>query len=322
MAPLGVSLYTHQGLSYRASVELGVMAEDRGFDSVFVVETVANDAMATVEAIALATRHITIGTGIANVFLRHPALLGAGAVAIDELSEGRMILGLGVSHEHILKAVGITWKNPRAALRETTAWLRKVFAGETVPGTHRAFRPAQHPIPIHLAGLALETATLAGEVADGLMLYVASKERFRQMVERMWRGARQIGRDPREMTVTLLIPTFLSERLNEARQAARAFLGSYLAMPFYDKMFRRSGFAEEAEAFAQALARGDRTGAVASLSDRLLDEVCLVGPASRCQEQLAAFSAAGVQYPILAAQAVNEDYANGVRRILEAFRGH
>jgi alkanesulfonate monooxygenase SsuD/methylene tetrahydromethanopterin reductase-like flavin-dependent oxidoreductase (luciferase family) len=86
MAPLGVSLYTYLGLSYRTSVELGVMAEDQGFDSVFAVETVANDAMATVEAIALATRRITIGTGIANVFLRHPALLGAGA--IDELSGG------------------------------------------------------------------------------------------------------------------------------------------------------------------------------------------------------------------------------------------
>jgi alkanesulfonate monooxygenase SsuD/methylene tetrahydromethanopterin reductase-like flavin-dependent oxidoreductase (luciferase family) len=120
-------------------VELGVMAEDQGFDSVFVVETVTNDAMATVEAIALATRRITIGTGIANILLRRPALLGAGALA--------------------------------------------------------------------------------------------------------------------------------------------------------------------------------------SLSDRLLDEVCLVGPASRYQEQLAAFSAAGVQYPILAAQAVNEDYANAVRRILKAFGG-
>jgi hypothetical protein len=76
---------------------------------------------------------------------------------------------------------------------------------------------------------------------------------------------------------------------------------------------------EETEAFAQALARGDRAGAMASLSDRLLDEVCLMGPASRCQERLAACRAAGVQYPILAAQAVNEDYANAVRRILKAF---
>jgi hypothetical protein len=76
---------------------------------------------------------------------------------------------------------------------------------------------------------------------------------------------------------------------------------------------------EETEAFAQALARGNRAGAMASLSDRLLDEVCLMGPASRCQERLAACRAAGVQYPILEAQAVNEDYANAVRRILKAF---
>jgi luciferase-like monooxygenase len=77
-------LYVYLGLSYRACAELGLRAEERGFDGVFVVETYTTDAMAAVQAIALNTRRITVASGIANVYLRHPVPLGAGAVAIDE----------------------------------------------------------------------------------------------------------------------------------------------------------------------------------------------------------------------------------------------
>ncbi len=320
MAALGVSFYPH-GLSYKAAVALGKLAEDKGFDSVFVVEGgVNNDAMAMAEAVALGTQRIAIGTGIANLYLRHPVTLGAGAVAIDELSDGRFILGIGANNPGMIGALGISWREPRVALRETTDWLRRVFAGRTAPGLRGPFRAAQHPIPIHWAGVALETAELAGELADGLMGYIASKDRFKQVVTRMRRGAQRAGRDPRAVTVSLLIPTFLAEDLGAARAAARRFLAFYASMPLYTKMFRRSGFGDEMEGVAQAVAQGDHERGVACLSDRLLDEVCLVGPLSRCQEHLAAFRAAGLEYPIIAPQAVKEDHATAVRQLIEAFK--
>jgi 5,10-methylenetetrahydromethanopterin reductase len=319
MAALGVSFYPH-GLSYRAAVALGKLAEDRGFDRVFVVEGgTNNDAMAMAEAVALGTQRITIGTGIANLYLRHPALLGAGAVAIDELSDGRFILGIGANNPSMIGALGITWRDPRVALRETTDWLRQVFAGKTAQGLHAPFRPARHPIPIHWAGVALETADLAGELADGLMGYIASKERFKQVVARMQRGARRGGHNPQAVAVSLLIPTFLSEDLHAAREAARRFLSVYASMPLYTKMFRRSGFVDEMEGVAEAVAQGDRERSMACISDRLLDEVCLVGPLSRCQEHLAAFREVGVDEAIIAPQAVKEDHATAIRQLIEAF---
>jgi alkanesulfonate monooxygenase SsuD/methylene tetrahydromethanopterin reductase-like flavin-dependent oxidoreductase (luciferase family) len=319
MDRLGVSFYPH-GLSYKAAMTLGKLAEDRGFDGVFVVEGgVNNDAMAMVQAIALATQRITVGTGIANLYLRHPALLGAGAVAIDELSGGRLILGIGVNHARLIETLGLTWRDPRQALRETTAWLRQVFAGATPPGIHTPFRPAQHTIPIHLAGVALETAELAGEIADGLMLYLASKGRFQELVGRLQRGIQRANRTSHPLTVSLLIPTFLSEDFSAARQAARRFLTLYASIPLYTTMFRRSGFLPEVENITQALDRGDQAGVTAAISDRLMDAVCLVGPRSRCREQLAAFREAGVQYPIVAPQAVQEEHAAAVQRFLETF---
>ena len=321
MEPLGVSLYP-QGLSYTEAARLGALAEEQGFDGIFAVEGgLNNDVMATVQAIAAATRRITVGTGIANLYLRHPALLGAGAVAIDELSGGRLILGIGVNNARAVRALGIAWRDPTEALRDTTAWLRRVFAGEAPEGIRAMLRPAQHRIPIHLAGIAPETADLAGEIADGLMLYLASRTWFRELSGRAATVARRAGRQPQEILVSLLIPTFLHEDLAVAREAARRFLTLYAAMPHYARMFRRSGFEEEAEDVARALDHGGAAAVAAAVSDSLMDAVCLVGPLPRCREQLAAFREAGLTYPILAPQAMrNEQPADAARRFLTTFR--
>ena len=321
MKLLGVSLYP-QGLSYTEAASLGALAEEQGFDGVFAVEGgLNNDVMATVQAIAAATSRITVGTGIANLYLRHPALLGAAAVAIDELSGGRLILGIGVNNARAVRALGIEWRRPSEALRDTTAWLRRVFAGEAPEGIRAALRPAQHPIPIHLAGIAVETADLAGEIADGLMLYLASRTHFQELADRTAKAAARAGRRPQDILVSLLIPTFLSEELGAARQAARRFLTPYAAMPHYARMFRRSGFEEEAEEMTKAVDRGDTSAVSAAVSDRIMDAVCLVGPLSRCREQLAAFREAGLTYPILAPQATqNEQPGDAARRFLTTFR--
>ena len=242
-------------------------------------------------------------------------------MAIDELSGGRLILGIGVNNARAVRALGMAWRDPSEALRDTTAWLRRVFAGEAPEGLRAALRPAAHRIPIHLAGIAPETADLAGEIADGLMLYLASRSHFREMAERMEKGARRARRQPQDVLVSLLVPSFLSEDLGAAREAARRFLTLYAAMPHYARMFRRSGFEEEADNVAKALDCGDTAAVADAVSDRLMDAVCLVGPLSRCREQLAAFREAGLTYPILAPQAMrNEPPGNAARRFLTTFR--
>lgn len=319
MDALGLTLYPFD-LDTPALVRLGREAEARGFDAVFVVEQgVSNDAMAAVEAIALATRRITVGPGIANLHLRHPVLLGAAAVAVDELSGGRLVLGIGTNNEAMVRALGLPWKEPRAALRETTEWLRRVFAGQAPAGIHTPFRAARRAIPVHFAGVALETAALAGEIADGLMLYLATPARARQVLERMTEAARRAGRTSGQVQPTLLVPTFLSDRLEAARAAARPFLARYGGFPVYSKMFRRSGFAAEVDALAAAMVRGDAAAAAAAVSDRMLDEVLLVGPVARCRERLAAFREAGVDYPLLAPQPVEEAPETAGMRLMAAF---
>jgi 5,10-methylenetetrahydromethanopterin reductase len=316
---LGISLYP-RGLRYTMSVALGQQAETCGYDGVFTVEAGVNsDAVATAQAIALGTSRVTVGTGIANLYLRHPALLGAAAVAVDEFSGGRFILGIGVNNPRSLGTLGIAWRDPREALRDTTDWLRTVFQGGTREGLLTPFRAAEHHIPIHFAGVALETAELAGEIADGLMGYLASRDRVRQLIARAERGATRAGRTPADVVVSLLIPTFLADDLAAARAAARQFLTHYMSVPLYQKMLRRSDFTTEVEAMTAAVEQGDRQGIQAALSDRLMDEICLIGPLARCQERLQALREVGLTSPILAPQPVQEDHVTAAQRVITAF---
>lgn len=318
--PIGISLYP-MGLNYRDMVALARLAETSGYDSVFTVEAgVHSDAVAAAQAIATGTDRITVGTGIANLYLRHPAILGAQAVAIDELSDGRFILGIGVNNEPSVSALGLTWKAPRQALRETTTCLRQVFAGESPAGVRSPVRPATHSIPIHFAGLALETAALAGEMADGLMGYLATPARFAQVTARAQQAAQASGRAPDAVTPSLLIPTFLSDNLQAARQAARRFLTMYMTMTHYRTMLRRSGFEAEADGMTEAVEAGDRDALAALITEPVMDALCLVGPAAQCQEQLAAYREAGLDYPILAPQAVGGDAVTVLApRLIQAF---
>lgn len=313
---IGVTIWGF-AVGVREAVELAVLAEERGFDSALMVEGVfSNDALTTVAGIAGRTSRIAIGTGIANIYLRHPVMLGLAAAAVDELSGGRLVLGLGPNNAEMIARAGFVWRDPREALRETTEAVRKVFAGEGLPGL-RTPRAASRAIPVHWAAMALETCEGAGRYADGLMLYLCTSDRYERATARMARGAEAAKRDPAGVVVSLLIPTFVHAELSAARQAAREFLTHYAAMPHYARTFAASGFEAEMDAAKKALTAGDRAGAMAALSDRLLDEVLLVGPPGRCREQLDAFRKAGVDWATLGPQRVgDQDLAQQARVIM------
>jgi alkanesulfonate monooxygenase SsuD/methylene tetrahydromethanopterin reductase-like flavin-dependent oxidoreductase (luciferase family) len=232
-------------------------------------------------------------------------MLAAAAVAIDEVAPERLVLGLGPNNRTMVTQAGFAWRDPREVLQATTATLRAVFRGEGVALRHP--RPASHAIPIHWAGMALETCAAAGVHADGLMLYINTPARYRRAVERFRQAAREAGRDPDRLPVSLLIPTFMHDDLAVARQAAREFLVQYARWPHYAKTFTASGYAAQMERVAAAYGAGDLATAKAALDDALLDEVVLLGSASRIREGIDRFAQAGVEWITLGPQAVATD---------------
>ena len=281
-------------------------AEDAGFDAIFAAE-VNNDVMATAQLMGTATRRIQVGTWIANIYVRHSYACAQGAALIADATEGRFVLGLGVSHPPVNKALGIEMGDAPSVLRRYVTAVRSWLKGEG-PATHLPQRPTVRPVPLYVAAVTSRTVELAGELADGIMPFLWSAERVRKSkvwVDRGRAKASGLGK----VDVTLGLPTFVGDDLKEMRETARANLGLYTTFPFFQRLFRASGFASEAEQM-------EKGGGGAALSDRILDAVCLTGPMARCREQLAAFRGAGVDLPILVAP-IGVDAARGV---IKAFR--
>jgi alkanesulfonate monooxygenase SsuD/methylene tetrahydromethanopterin reductase-like flavin-dependent oxidoreductase (luciferase family) len=163
-------------------------------------------------------------------------------------------------------------------------------------------------VPVHVAALTSQGVELAGELADGVMPFLWSAPRVARSKAWAAKGrAKVAGRGPLE--ITLGLPTFVGNDVAALRDTARQNLGLYTTLPFFQRPFRASGFAAEA-------AKAEQGAGAASLSDRLLDAVCLIGPVGRCREQLGAFRAAGLDLPILVAP-IGVD---GAQAVIAAFR--
>jgi 5,10-methylenetetrahydromethanopterin reductase len=219
-------------------------AEDSGFEAVFCAE-VNNDAMAAAQLMGSATRRIKVGTWVADIYLRLPYICAKTAMLAADATDGRFILGLGVSHQPVNRALGIDMPDPAGALRkyavEVAAWLR----GDG-PATHLPQQPSPYPVPIHLAALTSQNVELAGEIADGVMPIWWSVERLARSKRWVERGrAKSNGRGKLEMTLGL--PTYIGDDTASLRAAARANLAIFTALPFFQRLMRVSGFAAEAD---------------------------------------------------------------------------
>ena len=276
-------------MARRRDTDVARAAEDAGFEAIFCAE-VNNDVLATAQLMGTATRRIKVGTWVADIYLRLPYSCAKTAMLAADASDGRFILGLGVSHQPVNRALGIEMPDPSGALRKYTLEVANWLRGEG-PATHLPQQPSVYPVPIYLAALTSQNVELAGEIADGVMPIWWSPERVARSRRWIERGrARSNGRGKLELT--LGIPTYIGDDIGALRAAARANLGIFTALPFFQRLMRASGFAEEAGRAEQGVG-GD------ALSDRLLDAICLLGPATRCRERIAQYREAGLDLPIL-----------------------
>src|SRR5216683_2991118 len=257
MASLGITVAPSSGIPYQDFVQLTREVEDTGFGGVFVSES-TNDALMCCYAVAKATKRIQIGTWIVNIFLRDPTLCAISADMVQDAADGRFILGLGVSHRPLLESRGIDMGNGRERLQHDTVRIRKVWSGEATAPGGRKYQLPKHPIPIYYAALAIETARLAGELADGLMLYLCPPERMRRSIDVAREAAVKHGRKASDVVATMGVPVFMHDDMKQAYAAARQGIAFYGALPFYNRLFARSGVAmsRTARAVSPAWRRG------------------------------------------------------------------
>jgi 5,10-methylenetetrahydromethanopterin reductase len=322
---LGFEILTFTPIPFTEMVELARIAEDLGFDRVYTSESLT-DALALDMAIACATTSITAASSVSVIHLRHPLITALAATTISDISGGRFILGLGVGHEERVRALGVTPGLPLADIRSYVSDVRRLTNGEivypdlprqTYNGRDLAVRTPTDPLRIHIAAVGPKMTELAGEIADGFMLQLVPIGAIPERRALAEIGSARAGRSS-SIEVSLIIHTLVDDDLDVARDRAREALTYWVGLPAYNNSIRGAGFEAEADALRAAFLRRDPAGIKAALSPALLDEFCLLGPPSRCLEQLDRIREGGVDVPILKPSPIHssEGYREAVERTL------
>jgi alkanesulfonate monooxygenase SsuD/methylene tetrahydromethanopterin reductase-like flavin-dependent oxidoreductase (luciferase family) len=255
------------------------------------------------------------------------------AIDLDELSGGRLVLGVGTGNRHINEEwQGIPQERPVAKMEEYVTILRQACAtpiGEHVKwqGTLHSmdWRPAVQPlrprIPVLLAGLYPKMIEVAGRVADGIALgALLSAPYIREaLLPRFRSSAEEAGRDPDQLQVSLAPFVSVGADAESARNAAREAicrLYAPLPHPYYDHVLREQGFARAADAAAKFVPEGRIERAMETISDEMLDTVAIAGTEAQCMTALSRFEGTVDQ-----ALFVNVNYsASSEDALMSAFR--
>ncbi|HKD68500.1 MAG TPA: LLM class flavin-dependent oxidoreductase [Candidatus Binataceae bacterium] len=300
--------------------EYAKSAEQIGLRSFLVTEGPATDGLAISQFIASVTTRIHVGTGIANIYTRHPALLAGHAIAIDALAPGRLLLGLGTSHKPVNTAYGINMDKPLTALRDCVTALRKAFRGEAMIDRPGFTAPkAEGKISVYIAGISPKSIELTGEIADGSLPLNYCPRGLKEVVDGIGRGAQRAGRDPKEVAVALIMHCCVCTDRALALKSVKSTLARYGSLPFYNRLFVRQGFVKEAEGIMAAASKGDMAGAAAAVSDGMAEQTAAMGSAADCKRKLEEFERAGAAYVLLYPVPIDGNYDRGVREVLHAF---
>jgi alkanesulfonate monooxygenase SsuD/methylene tetrahydromethanopterin reductase-like flavin-dependent oxidoreductase (luciferase family) len=234
-------------------LDAAVLAEECGFGCVWKGESNSRDPMVLLSAMAARTTTLDLGTAIYHVFGRSPVTLGFQAATFNELSNGRLILGLGVGNPIIAAWHGEKFDRPLRRMREYVEIVRAVYSGEKVPdydgdfystssAFKLAFRPPDAPLRLWIAGLGPQMAKLAGKLSDGIVINIANPPIIREIVENAREGARDAGRDPNALEVVSKVRVSLAEDPADARWALKKVLTFYSLQRGYADVLCQMGF--------------------------------------------------------------------------------
>jgi F420-dependent oxidoreductase-like protein len=328
---LGVHIgYWGLGMGPQDQLRVVQEAERLGYDSVWAAEAYGSDAATVLAWLAAGTSEIKLGSAIFQMPGRSPAMTAMTAATIDELSGGRMMLGIGSSGPQVAEG----WHGQRFArqlqrTREYVAVVRMALSrerveyhGETIelplpdgPGKplKLTIAPRQERIPIYLAAIGPKNTALAGEIADGWIPTFFSPEHVGELRELLEEGAARSGRSLEGFDIAPTVNVYVSDDRELARDVMRPFLALYIGgmgsreQNFYNKLVQRYGFEDAAIEVQDLYLQGKKAEAGEAIPAELIDMVSLCGPRDVVRDRLAAFRDAGVGTLMVAPMAWTPD---------------
>jgi F420-dependent oxidoreductase-like protein len=304
-------------------------AEAIGCDSVWTAEAYGSDAFTALAWIGARTTKIKLATGIAQVSARTPTAAAMAAATIDQLSGGRMILGLGVSGPQVVEGwYGMPYAKPLGRTREYVKIVRQVFAREA-PVSHEGehyqipYRGAgsvglgkplksilrgRADIPIVIGAEGPKNIEQAAEIADGWLAMLLSARHF----DRIYRPALEVGLEKagggksiRDFAIFVMLSIVPGNDVDACRDEVRPFLALYIGgmgakgRNFHKNAIARYGFEEVTDRIQDLYLAGRKDEAAAAVPKEIIDQLSLVGPKEHMREQLAEWQALGLDLTLL-----------------------
>lgn len=306
MSKLGVTM---PGLTQPISAfpKMAAMAEDAGFDSVWTYEFYRNPLI--IHALsAQKTSRIPLGIGLAVAAGRSPFTMAQAAADVDEISGGRLILGVGIGSSGFLDIMnGVIADQPIRRTREYVGLLRTVWDwncrkigadGDTFGGEFYKFtapeinwfgrRPmARERIPVYTPALQPAMARMGGEISDGVLGFMLPPKYLRDVyLPAVAEGARKAGRNPKDVDVACETVCSVSKDRAEAYRRAGFQVGIYLAHPVMAPLAKSMGVAKEREACLETLMTRGPMALGDEVDDKLVDAFSIAGTPDECRQKL------------------------------------
>jgi F420-dependent oxidoreductase-like protein len=306
------------------AAELVAEAERAGFDAVFAAESWGSDAFTPLAWWGSGTERVRLGTSVAQLSARAPTACAMHALTLDHLSNGRAILGLGVSGPQVVEGwYGAPFGKPLARTREYVDIVRQVLAREApvrsegphyplpyqgpgAEGLGKPLKPIVHPLrrdlPIWLGAEGPRNVALAAEIADGwLAIYFSLRlaEQYNAWLDEGFaRPTARRGRADFEVAASAQIVVTDDPRaeIDRMRPVMALYIGGMGAEQrnFHADLFRRMGYGAVIDEVTALFRAGRKDEAAAVVPDELVTEIAIIGSAAEVREQVDAWAKAGV----------------------------
>ncbi|MGD0423915.1 MAG: LLM class flavin-dependent oxidoreductase [Candidatus Bathyarchaeia archaeon] len=311
-----VGLYLIEKHEIKHSIELARVAEENGFDCVWQGEEYppfrdARDSVIPLGAIAAVTKSIKLGTGVLHTWTRNVMTLANTFATLDELSNGRSMLGIGILWQPMADMVGIVRRHTLKAMREHVTALCDLFAMKTVNvdgefvKLHNV-RLLKKPIsiPVYVGATGFKMMELAGEIADGILMnYLVSPEYNKRALEALSKGAAKAKRRLERLDRPQLVACSMDADADKALDKARRVVIEYLFLEPH--IMKASGIKQDVlEEIHKTLggwpAKPEKLQkALELVDDDLVKMICAVGTAEDCKQKLREYEATGTTCPVI-----------------------
>jgi probable F420-dependent oxidoreductase len=308
--PLGVTCASFMALGTDTMRSAARLADELGYGSIWTAETTGHEAFSTLAMLGATAPGLDLGTGVLALQLRTPMLAAMGAATLQSMQPDiDVLLGVGISSP----VVTTQWhgapygERPVARTREYLTLVRECLTGEPVTFDGDFYRCRKFRLGIRLGdrrpklvlgALNARMLSLAGELADGVLLNYLPAHAVPWCIEQVRAGEVAGGRESGSCTVYAYVHVGVADR-DEAAESARRDLFSYAVVDAYANAFARAGFADEVAQIRECHAAGDRAAAVAAVSDAMVDAIDIIGDAAHVAKAVRSYADAGADVAVI-----------------------